>query len=102
MLRFALRVIGFVSWVGAVALLVIDGTRSIAANDLETLSLSALLGERSALLEASFGGDHPILWAVLSGIMAHLPSSLFFMLMGAGALWLGRRRTSDDGLDYLA
>lgn len=102
MLRFLLRLVGFMSWVGALALIVIDGTRSIAAREMETLPLSALLGDRLALLAASVQDDYLLLWSVLSGILAHLPSSLFFIALGALALWLGRPPQPEYGLDELA
>jgi hypothetical protein len=98
MLRFLLRVAGFLSWVGAVALIIVDGTRSIAANELETLSLSALLGDRLAFLAARLGDDHPSLWHIISVFLTYLPSSLFFIAVGALALWLGQTPSSDDGL----
>jgi hypothetical protein len=102
MLRFCLRVIGFVSWVGAGALIVIDGTRSIAAQEIETVSLSTLLGTKIAFIAAHMQDDHPFLWSALSGFLGHLPSSLFFVALGAMALWLGRRPANEFGFDDMA
>lgn len=96
-MRLLLRVIG--TWlVGiAVILLVIDGTRSLAANGLVLTSLGETwanlhaesLAETRAFMATRFFG--PLLEATIDGLLA-LPAWLVIGIPGAFIAWLGRTR----------
>ena len=102
MIRLFVRFFGLVCLAAGVAILVIDGTRSIAASEIETLPLSALLGERVAGLQHTLEALHPIIWNPLAMLVLNWPSCLVLTATGALVLWSARRKSRDAEFAYRA
>ncbi len=94
MVRFLLRMLGYLSVAAGFVVLVLDGARSIANSAVlftpfgQTLAL--LLRERYASLQPMVERNiHPLLWdPVLLGLM-RAPAALVACLLGFLLLWAG-------------
>jgi hypothetical protein len=82
MFRLLLRLAGLLSFAGAFAALVIDGTRSLAASRVLLTPLSEIFTNRLGMLERGLYGLHPILWDPLATSILHLPLALVLSLIG--------------------
>jgi hypothetical protein len=94
MIRFLFRSFGFVLLAAAVAGLVVDGTRSIAAERVLLFSFADTAGwvspDKTASLKLAL--DHlalPPLRVIADALMT-MPSSLVFSLLGLCLLYAGR------------
>ncbi|PTM39988.1 PetM family of cytochrome b6f complex subunit 7 [Bosea sp. 124] len=94
MVRFLLRLLGYLLVAAGFVSLVIDGARSIANSALQytplELALSTLVGERIKGLQPMIErGIHPLLWdpVILSLMLA--PAALIAFLLGFLLLRLG-------------
>lgn len=100
-MRALLRFFALVSLAGGFAAVVVDGTRSIAANSLVFMHLSDTLAwltpQRYEVLEPSADKAHPLL---LSPLLVHLfdvPTWVVFSILGLLLVYLGRPRAPRIG-----
>lgn len=94
MIRFLLRILGFVLLAAAFVGAVVDGARSIA-NDAVSLTplgdvAAAVLKERYLALRPAAESLHPLVWQGLLGPLASVPAVLAALLVGALLLRLGQ------------
>lgn len=96
MIRFLLRFIGFWLLAGGVVALVVDGTRSIAASQIQFISaLSAWSSISPSSLEkakAALSGLSPVAWADAAATMLDLPLFALLCVLGLLLMALGRKR----------
>lgn len=95
MLRFFLRAFGFLLLACAFAAVIVDGTRSIAANGVVFTTVGQVLSaspDKLSALEAAAGRVHP--WLRDPGLASLLLAPLWLVtgLAGAGLLLLTRPR----------
>ncbi|WP_293798852.1 hypothetical protein [uncultured Bosea sp.] len=96
MVRFLLRLIGYLSVAAGFVALVIDGARSIANAGLRFTSLGevliAVIQERYQLIQPAVERNiHPLLWDPVVVTVLHAPVAAVALLLGFALLWLGRR-----------
>lgn len=103
MLRFLLRVLGFLSVAAGFVVLVLDGARSIANSVLlltplsETLAI--LLRERYALIQPVTERNlHPLLWDPVLVNLLKTPTAFAALLLGFLLLKLGARPQPKIGI----
>jgi hypothetical protein len=82
MFRLLLRLVGLLSFAGAFALAVMDGTRALAANRLLFTPVSEVLQGRLSAVERSLYTIHPMLWDPLATTVLRLPLALLLCLIG--------------------
>ena len=97
MLRLLVRLGGLILLACAFAALIVDGTRSLAADTLVVMSLGEALATampaKLASLEAFVRGLHPLLWALAVTVPLRLPVWLAIGVVAAALFALtGRRR----------
>ncbi|QTL04625.1 hypothetical protein J5J86_04630 [Aquabacter sp. L1I39] len=96
MIRFLLRFIGFWLLAGGVVALVVDGTRSIAASQMQFMSaLSAWSAVSPSTLEkakASIEGLSAAAWADAAAPVLDLPLFALLCVVGFLLMALGRKR----------
>ena len=101
MLRFFFRTLGLIVLAGAFAAVVVDGTRSIAANGVVFTTLGQTLAnmapDRLASLEASAARIAPLLRDPVLVWLLLAPLWLVAGLIGGGLLALTRRRAPPVG-----
>ncbi|WP_306222333.1 hypothetical protein [Bosea beijingensis] len=96
MVRFLLRLIGYLFVAAGFVALVIDGARSIANAGLRFTPvgevLSAVIHERYQLIQPAIERNlHPWLWDPLLLSLMRAPAAAAALLLGFALLWLGRR-----------
>jgi hypothetical protein len=96
MVRFLLRLIGYLSVAAGFVALVIDGARSIANAGLRFTPVSdvliAVIQERYQLIQPAIERNlHPWLWDPLLLSLMRAPAAAAALLLGFALLWLGRR-----------
>ena len=104
MLRFVVRVLGFLAIAGGFVMLVVDGTRTLANGSLSFMALGEvgfrLLGERYLLLQPGIERHiHPLLWDPLVLHLTLMPASLVLLAIGLGLVMLGRKPPEPIGFD---
>lgn len=96
MIRFLLRFIGFWLLAGGVVALVVDGTRSIAASQVQFISaLSAWSSLSASSLEktkAALSGLSPAAWRDVAVPVLDLPLFALLCVLGLGLMAIGRKR----------
>ncbi|POR53084.1 hypothetical protein [Bosea psychrotolerans] len=103
MVRFLLRLLGYVLIPAGFVSLVIDGARSIANSALQftplSATLSALLGERYQALQPAIERNlHPLLWDPVLLNLMRSPTALAALLLGFLLLRLGARPEPTIGI----
>lgn len=103
MLRFLLRMLGFLSVAGGFVVLVLDGARSIANSMLLLTPLSdtltILLRERYGLIQPMVERNiHPLLWDPVLVNLLKTPTALAALLLGFLLLRLGARPQPKIGI----
>lgn len=97
MIRFLLRFIGFWLLAGGVVALVVDGTRSIAASQVQFISaLSAWSAISPASLEkakAAISGLSAVAWTDAAAPVLGLPLFALLCVLGFVLMALGRKRS---------
>jgi len=93
--RFLLRLIGYLSVAAGFVALVIDGARSIANAGLRFTPLSevltAVIHERYQSIQPAIERNlHPWLWDPLLLTLLRAPVAAAALLLGFALLWLGR------------
>ena len=100
MIRFTLRLVGLALLAGAFAAAVIDGARSLADQKIEFSSMGTVLAYASpakfALMQAYIVHKAPMLWDVVVVNALYAPAALDLAVLGAGLLYLARRRADRD------
>jgi hypothetical protein len=101
--RFLLRLIGYLCVAAGFVALVIDGARSIANAGLRFTPLGevviALIQERYQLIQPAIERNiHPWLWDPLLLTVLRAPVAVVALLLGFALLWLGRRPQSVIGI----
>jgi hypothetical protein len=95
-IRFVVRLTGFLLLAAGFVILVVDGTRSIASNALRVTSIEDSLNQtlpgKLALARSALTSLHPGLWDPLAPWLISAPTSLALGLIGVLLLWLGRSR----------
>jgi hypothetical protein len=96
MVRFLLRLIGYLSVAAGFVTLVIDGARSIANAGLRFTPvgevLSGVIQERYQFIQPAIERNiHPWLWDPALLTLLRAPVALAALLLGFALLWLGRR-----------
>ena len=96
MVRFLIRLVGYAGLALAFVLLVIDGTRTIAANELSLTQLGQWAVDyfpaRMAALPGAVAQNlHPLLWDPVLLFVLKLPGWLVFAVIGMSLLTLGRK-----------
>lgn len=94
MVRFLLRLLGYLLVAAGFVSLVIDGARSVANSAVQytplNLALSMLVGERIEALQPLIErGIHPLLWDPLLRYLMLAPAALVAFLLGFLLLRLG-------------
>ena len=90
------RALGFLAFVAAFVVLVIDGATMISARQMDFTSLGQVVqsvarpGLVDRLGEAVGRSVHPLLWAVIETVVFAPPAVLVLGLVGLGLLRLGR------------
>lgn len=101
MLRLLFRALGVILLAFAFASLVVDGTRSIAADTLTLTPLSEALGTLGSgkvpAIQAAAQRLHPLLWDPVLETVLLLPIWAVAGALGALALLLTRRRRAPIG-----
>jgi MYXO-CTERM domain-containing protein len=96
MIRFLLRLTGFLLLAAGFVALVVDGTRSIASNSLRITSLADSINQvmpgKLALAQSTLAGLHPSLWDPAMPWLISAPTGAVLSLIGLVLLWLGRPR----------
>lgn len=105
MIRLAVRIFGILCLAGAFVALVVDGTRSIAVNELSIARLADLLhhvlGPRfDAIKPAIERNISPLLWDPVFVHLIKIPTFIVLALLGVFSIWLTRRRAAKIG--YIA
>ena len=103
MVRFLLRLIGYLAVAAGFVTLVIDGARSIANAGLRFTSvgevLIAAVQERYQLIQPAIERNiHPWLWDPAPLTVLRSPVALAALLLGFMLLWLGRRPQEAIGI----
>jgi hypothetical protein len=103
MLRFLLRLLGYLSVAAGFVGLVLDGARTIANSTLlftplgDTLAI--LLRERYALIQPMVERNiHPLLWDPTLLTLMKAPTALVAFAIGFLLLWLGARPKPQIGI----
>ena len=101
MIRFIVRIFGLALLAGAFAACVIDGAASIAAGQLSPTwigkTLYWALPNKFPHLEATIRSIHPMLWDPIVLNILMLPTSLVLAVLGAGLLYVARKRPPPIG-----
>jgi len=97
MIRFVVRIVALAALAGAFAALVVDGTRSIAANALLLTSFGstfvALFPKQFALIEPTVEKHiHPLLWDPVLVHVFLLPTWVVLAVFALILMWLARGR----------
>ena len=97
MVRYIIRLIGVVLLASALAALIIDGTRSIAASKLMVTTFGAMTGylfpkTYPALKPAIEQNIHPLLWDPFLVSVFWLPTFVILAVLGLLLIWMSRRR----------
>jgi hypothetical protein len=104
MLRILLRLVGYLMLAGAFVTLVIDGTRSIAANALLFLRIGEVLDRfapaAQAMLKARLEPLAPALWDPVATHVLAAPLAL--ALLGLGVLLVLLAAEREPAVGYLA
>jgi ABC-type antimicrobial peptide transport system permease subunit len=90
MFRFLLRLAGLLSFAGAFAALVIDGTRSLAGGRVLLTPLADFLASRIGLIERSTLSLHPLLWDPITTTVLKLPIWCVLAVIGLALMQMGR------------
>jgi hypothetical protein len=103
MVRFLLRLLGYVLIAAGFVSLVIDGARSIANSALQftplSATLSTLLGERYQSLQPAIERNlHPLLWDPVLLNLMRSPTALAALLLGFLLLRLGAQPEPTIGI----
>lgn len=103
MLRFLIRLLGYLAIAGGFVALVIDGARSIANGALLFTPLGeillTLLPSRYPLLQPAVERNlHPLLWDPVLLSLMRAPSALVGLALGFLLLWLGARPEPQIGV----
>jgi hypothetical protein len=100
LIRLLVRLLALAMLAGAFAAAVIDGARSIAANQITLTQMGATLywafPNKLAHLQATLDHIHPLLYPIALSIL-RLPTWLVLGLVGVGLFWLVRRRPPPIG-----
>jgi len=101
--RFLLRLIGYLSVAAGFVALVIDGARSIANAGLRFTPVSevliAVVQERYQQIQPAIERNiHPWLWDPLLLTVLRAPVAAAALLLGFALLWLGRRPQAAIGI----
>lgn len=103
MLRFLLRLLGYLCVAAGFVGLVLDGARSIANSTLlftplgETLTI--MLRERYALIQPMVERNiHPLLWDPVLLNLMKAPAALVAFVIGFFLLWLGAKPKPQIGI----
>ncbi len=92
MIRFVVRLAGFILLAAGFAALVVDGTRSIAANGLLVTPSAVLLGSHQLGIEQFLVQRvHPLAWNPGLISLLRLPLALLLGIVGLGFVALARR-----------
>jgi hypothetical protein len=96
MVRFLLRLTGYLAVAAGFVALVIDGARSIADSAVGFTPLGdvvqAVVQERFQLIQPAIERNiHPWLWDPLLLTLLKAPAAAAALLVGFALLWLGRR-----------
>jgi hypothetical protein len=101
MIRFVIRVVALFALAGGFAVLVIDGTRSIAANRLLMThfgeTCATLLPKQFPLLQPAITRLNPLVWDPVLKNFFDLPTWLVLAVLGIILFWLARRRPPKIG-----
>ncbi len=101
MIRFIVRVIAVLLLAGGFATAVIDGTRSIAANNVQLTSVGDLFRTlqpaKYAQLQPMVERWNPRLWDPVAVKALAVPACIVLALVGLFLLWLVRRRRKPIG-----
>jgi hypothetical protein len=102
MIRFTLRLVGLLLVAGGFVGLVVDGTRSIANNELSFAPLGQILyqifpGSFPMLEPAITRHLHPFLWDPIVLNLLLLPASIVAFVLGLLLLWLGQKPAEPVG-----
>jgi hypothetical protein len=92
MLRFLFRALALLTFAAGFAAVIVDGTRSIAGNELNLTPLGVFLQGRIPALENIIGRNiHPFLWDPVTVNLLKMPIWAFLALLGMVFLWLASR-----------
>lgn len=101
MLRGLLRFVGLLCLAGGFATLVVDGTRSIAGNDLLFTRLgdtvAAVAPKKYEAIEPVAEKAHPMLWNSILARVFNIPTWTVFGVLGLVLIFLGRPRAPGIG-----
>jgi hypothetical protein len=101
MIRFIVRLVALLALAAGFAVLVIDGTRSIAANALMPTAFGEICAKffpkQFALLEPMAERMNPHLWDPVLKDFFELPTWLVLIVFGIVLFWLVRRRRPKIG-----
>ncbi|MCC2095588.1 MAG: hypothetical protein KDJ29_01775 [Hyphomicrobiales bacterium] len=97
MVRYIIRAIGVVFLASALAALIIDGTRSIAASKVMVTTFGVMASYMfpkgfAALKPAVEQQVHPLLWDPFLVALFWLPAFIVMAVLGLLLIWLARRR----------
>lgn len=103
MVRFLLRLVGYVLVAAGFVVLVIDGARSIANSALQLTALGAtlasMLHERYQDIQPAIERNlHPLLWDPVVLNLLRMPAALAALLLGFLLLRLGARPEARIGI----
>lgn len=103
MLRFFIRLLGYLAVASGFVALVIDGARSIANSSLQFTPLGEilliLLPTRYPLLQPAIERNlHPLLWDPMLLSLMRSPVALVALVLGFLLLWLGARPAPQVGI----
>jgi hypothetical protein len=101
MIRFIIRLVALFALAAGFAVLVIDGTRSIAASGLVVTpfgeTCAKFFPRQFPLLQPMAERLHPLLWDPVLRDLFALPTWLVLTLFGTILFWLARRRRPKIG-----
>jgi hypothetical protein len=102
MIRFAVRLLGYMAVGGGFVALVLDGARSIANQAIAIMPLGEMglrvLGERYLQIQPAVERNlHPLLWDPVLLNLTLLPSFAVVLALGFLLLWLGREPRATIG-----
>ena len=102
MIRIAVRIFGILCLAGSFVALVVDGTRSIAVNELSFARLADLLqhvlGPRFDTIKPAIERNiSPLLWDPVFIHLIQIPTFIALALLGVLSILLTRRRAAKIG-----
>jgi hypothetical protein len=103
MVRFLVRLIGYVLIAAGFVSLVLDGARSIANSALQVTALggtlASVLHERYQQIQPAIERNiHPLLWDPVVLHLLRAPTALVALVLGFLLLWLGARPEPGIGI----